>query len=239
MDASTPLFELRDYVTQPGRRDELIAMFEEFFLDQYECGGASILATFRRLDAPERWTWIRCFDGPAERASALNAFYSSERWLARREAANATIRDSDDSRLLRLLRDGGMRRHVPPRGSGTSVARRRLFELRLYPLGRDDDEGFPEFFTSVIVPVLDELNGEPLATFVTDPRANTYSRLPIREDRVFVTLTRFDSAADQRLFRAALDASTAWRRVLPDLRRRLRGEPESKLLQPTARSALR
>jgi hypothetical protein len=57
-DLSTPLilFEPRFYRTRPGRRDELIAMFEAHFRPAYEAAGATILACHAAL---QRQTWPR------------------------------------------------------------------------------------------------------------------------------------------------------------------------------------
>ena len=53
-------------------------MFERIFLDAYEACGASIVGTFRSLDDPDRWVWIRAFPDAASRGRALAAFYEGE-----------------------------------------------------------------------------------------------------------------------------------------------------------------
>ena len=93
--------ELRNYTTQPGRRDDLVALFEREFLDSQETMGSRIVGTFRNVDDPDRFVWMRAFADMPARAAALDAFYTSAAWLERRAAANATIVDSDDVLLLR------------------------------------------------------------------------------------------------------------------------------------------
>jgi hypothetical protein len=101
MDFVPRLFELRSYTAHPGRRDELIGMFERVFLDAYEAAGARILGTFRSLDEPDRWVWIRAFADPASRGRALSAFYEGEVWRRNADACDALIASVDEARLLR------------------------------------------------------------------------------------------------------------------------------------------
>lgn len=100
--ADTPLalFELRSYRTQPGRREELIAMFEAHFLDAYEAAGATIVATFRHRGDADRWVWIRVFADAASREAALRGFYGGATWKRLAAACNATIADVGDAWLL-------------------------------------------------------------------------------------------------------------------------------------------
>src|SRR5262245_5112253 len=100
-DFAPKLFELRSYLCEPGRRDELVAMFEDVFLDAYQAGGARVVASFRDLGEADRWVWIRAFRGAGERGPALKAFYGSAAWKARADACNATIRDISPALLLR------------------------------------------------------------------------------------------------------------------------------------------
>lgn len=95
------LFELRSYVARPGRRDELIDMFERIFLDAYEVAGARIVGTFRALDDPDRWVWIRAFADAASRGAALRAFYGGEIWLRNATACDALIANVAEALLLR------------------------------------------------------------------------------------------------------------------------------------------
>ena len=60
-----------------------------------------ILGTFRDLDDPDQFVWLRGFDDLASRAPALEAFYSGSVWKAHSAAANATMVDVDNVLLLR------------------------------------------------------------------------------------------------------------------------------------------
>lgn len=68
------IFELRNYLLKPGRRDELIALFEREFVESQEAAGLRVVATFRNLDDPDRFVWIRSFTDMQARKAALEAF---------------------------------------------------------------------------------------------------------------------------------------------------------------------
>jgi hypothetical protein len=108
------LFELRRYRTRPGRRDDLIAMFEAHFRPAYEAAGATILASWRVLDDADRWVWIRAFADGASRRRALEGFYGGSVWAGLKDACNATIADARDARLLHALAAPELA-HPPPR----------------------------------------------------------------------------------------------------------------------------
>ena len=95
------VLELRQYTLHPGRRDDLIALFEREFVEAQEDCGMQMLGTFRDLDDADRFVWLRGFADMATRADALAAFYFGPVWQRHRDAANATIADSDDVLLLK------------------------------------------------------------------------------------------------------------------------------------------
>ena len=90
------ILELRMYTLYPGRREELIRLFEREFLETQEAVGIQVLGQFYDLDDRTRFIWLRGFHDMAARAEALHAFYSGPIWKAHREAANATMIDSDN-----------------------------------------------------------------------------------------------------------------------------------------------
>jgi hypothetical protein len=226
------LFELRNYQTQPGRRDDLIAMFEAHFLDAYERAGASILGTFRNLDDPDRWVWIRAFaDNPARR-TALNGFYTSEAWLALREPANATIADVGDALLLRAER-GDLTQQAAMAGGPS------LVEVTRYFPRRQTLRAFQDRFARDLLPALAELGAGALAMLTSVDAPNSYPRLPLRTGPALVTFVRFESETAHRAYRAALAHEPRWKAMQDDLNRLLTQEPEVLRLRPTLRSFIR
>ncbi|OCC08755.1 NIPSNAP family protein [Streptomyces sp. PTY087I2] len=97
----SPVVELRQYTLHPGARDTLIELFEREFVTGQEKAGIRVGGRFRDLDDPDRFVWLRSFPDMAERARALHSFYGGPVWRAHRDAANATMVDSDDVLLLR------------------------------------------------------------------------------------------------------------------------------------------
>jgi hypothetical protein len=94
------IVELRRYTLHPGRRDELIELFERELVEPQEAVGAQIVGTFRDVRDPDRFVWIRAFADMTVRLQALRGFYGGPVWRAHRAAANATMIDSDDVHLL-------------------------------------------------------------------------------------------------------------------------------------------
>src|SRR6185436_2566870 len=90
------------YTLHPGRRDQLIDLFEREFIESQEAVGIHVIGQFHDLDDPNQFVWLRGFNDMAARPQSLNAFYSGPIWKAHREAANATMIDSDNVLLLRL-----------------------------------------------------------------------------------------------------------------------------------------
>jgi quinol monooxygenase YgiN len=92
--------ELRQYKLHPGRRDELIELFEREFVHTQEAVGITVLGRYRDLDDPDRFVWLRSFPDMPARKAALEAFYGGPVWREFRDRANATMIDSDDVLLL-------------------------------------------------------------------------------------------------------------------------------------------
>jgi len=230
------LFELRAYATRRDRRDVLVGMFEDLFLDAYEAAGARVLGTFRDLDEPDRWVWMRAFADARARGDALENFYSSEPWNLLRDAANATIADTSNVLLLRLV-SGAMPESSVPTPDGAAEG---LVVSCVYPLGDGAEGTFAARFAELAEPVLRVLDGEPFAAFLSDRRENFYPRQRVRGESVFVTLTRFHTREAHEAFVRRRDASPAWRaRVAPALGRLAVATPGITLLSPTARSRIR
>jgi hypothetical protein len=97
----TRVVELRRYTLHPGRRDDLVRLFEREFVETQQAVGLQVLATFIDPARPDSFVWLRGFAGMAERRQGLQAFYGGPVWQRHRDAANATMIDSDDVLLLR------------------------------------------------------------------------------------------------------------------------------------------
>lgn len=233
------VFELRNYTLRPGQRDVLIDLFEREFVESQDVLGSYVLGTFRNADDPDRFVWMRGFETMETRRVALKAFYTGPVWQTHRNLANETMIDSDNVLLLRpaagsLPNDAGAR---PPVGAARPDS---LIVATTYFLPAHGEEDFAAYFTRDVAPYLAETGGEPIATFMTEHSANTFPRLPVRENEtVFVALARFASAEAHAAHVRALDAWQAWSRVAENLAQRTRAPAQTLRLLPTARSLLR
>lgn len=239
----SPIVELRQYTLHPGQRDVLIELFDRAFIESQEALGMKVIGQFRDLDDPNRFVWLRGFSDMLSRAEALQTFYfEGPVWQEHREAANATMIDSDNVLLLRPARPASGffldPRDRPPPGAeeippGLVVATILSFDA---PVEAD----FPDFFEAALAPVLTESGASILASFVTEGSANNFPALPVREgEQVFVWFSRFRNQAAYDEYVAALARSQVWQDTLWEpVARHLKAAPVVLRLSPTARSLL-
>jgi hypothetical protein len=231
------VLELRQYTLYGGRRDELIGLFEREFIAPQNAAGAHVVGSFRDLDDPDRFVWMRSFQNLAARPAALEAFYNGPVWAAHRGAANATMLDSDNVLLLKPFAEPAPALSLArplPQAAG-------IVRLSLHYLGGVDALRFAEFFEAHYAPRV-EARGVPiLGRFISESSANNFPRLPIREaERVFAWLVRLDTPAAEQRLSEGLAADSGWRDTIPaPLLPALMRKPEVLRLSPTASSALR
>ncbi len=178
MTLTLSVVELRRYVMQPGRRDDLIDLFEHAFIEPQEQCGMTVVGHYRDLDDPQSFVWFRGFPAMQTRRAALEAFYvHSPAWLDNREAANATIADSDNVLLLRPAR--------PDSGFDLSGLRRdsdadSCVGAAIVMLAGAPDAAAIEAFERETLDAL-RVDAQRVAYFVTEERPNDFPRLPVRE----------------------------------------------------------
>jgi len=237
--------ELRQYTLHPGQRDVLIDLFDREFIETQEALGIRVIGQFRDLDRPDYFVWLRGFSDMESRLQALTTFYSGPVWKTHREAANATMIDSDDVLLLHPVRpESGFpaetRERMPI--DSPEVAK-GLLVATIYHLNAPAGPELLDYFEQTVAPVAAECGLRILASFVTEGSPNTYPRLPIREgEEVFVWFAMVRDAAEYEESVAALGRSERWKGVIEGeggLGRWVKGAPEILRLTPTGRSRLR
>jgi quinol monooxygenase YgiN len=199
--AACSVVELRRYRLHPGRRDELIALFDRELVETQEAVGMRVIGQFRDPGAPDDFVWLRGFADMAARKAALAGFYGGPVWRAHGSAANATMVSSDDVLLLRPA-DGaawsppaGERPPATAAGDGAGAVL-----VTIWPLGAASPRDL----------------GTPLVTLVTERSPNTFPALPVREgESVEIALTAVPDAAAP-----VPDGST---RLIPTVRSLLHG----------------
>ena len=224
------VIELRQYTLHPGKRDVLIDLFEREFIESQEALGMEIIGTFRDADDPDRFVWLRGFPDMESRAKLLAAFYGGPVWKAHREAANATMLDSDNVLLLRPawhgsdLPGGGIRAPV-----GAPEIPRGVVTVTICYLEQPAPESFIQDFRRATPSMFGGSSGAYfLAAFVTESSPNTFPALPVREgENMFAYFSHFGDPSSVRVLR-----------LPPDLECSLAKPVETLRLLPTPRSRL-
>jgi hypothetical protein len=232
------IVELRQYTLHPGRRDALVTLFDREFIETQEAVGMTVMGQFRDLDDADRFVWLRGFGDMASRQASLAAFYDGPVWQAHRDAANATMIDSNNVLLLRTAWPGsgtsmqGRSRAAP----SATTAQAGLLDASIFYLRQPADDELLDLCRRTLSPLLERAGADVLGWYVTEAAPNTFPRLPVREgEHVLVGLAMFDTPL-------AFDAfvrSGAWgREAQPLIDRWLARPTESHRLAPTARSAI-
>jgi hypothetical protein len=236
------VFELRQYTLHPGQREVLISLFDRVFVDPLEAAGMRVVGQFRDLDRPDHFVWLRSFEDMATRDTALRAFYGGALWKAHREAANATMVDSDDVLLLRPAGRGEpFGRLDGPRPGPEAQARSTSLVLgTVWLLAAPVDEAFLRFFEEQVRPVLTACGAPPRACLQTEDAENTFPPLPVRTgEHAFAWFASFPSQERWSVYHGELERSLEWNQeVLPRLEPRVLMTQRLRL-EPTARSLVR
>jgi hypothetical protein len=230
------LVELRQYTLHPQRRDALIDLFDREFVETQEAEGMSVMGQFRDLDDPDRFVWLRGFADMAARVRGLQGFYGGPVWTAHRDAANATMIDSDDVLLLRPAWSGAGLAHDPARRAGHAAGTvpPGLVDVTVFSLNAEADSTLLDFCREHMTSALHRAGARAQGWYVTEPSPNQFPRLPVREgESVLVGVAVFE---DRRACQTVLEDRR--RDIMPTLSRWLNKQPHSMTLAPTARSAI-
>ena len=238
----SPVVELRRYTLHEGRRDELIELFDREFVETQEAVGIQVIGQFYDVDEPDQFVWLRGFNDLPARAQSLHAFYSGPIWKTHRGAANATMIDSDNVLLLRLVHPTSgfslKKGNRPKRGN--HAVRHGFVAATIYYFNKPATFDFITYFENTIHPELMEADVSVLAYFVTEDSPNTYPQLPVREgEYVFVWFAGFQDQDTYQSHLARLEKSRLWKdEITKFLKKNLKGKPEILRLTPTPRSWL-
>ena len=237
-----PVLELRQYTLNPGMRDVLIELFEREFVETQEALGMTLVGQFRDLDNPDRFVWLRGFSNMMTRAQALQEFYGGPIWRAHREAANATMIDSDNVLLLRPARptSGFSLEKAERQPPGARQNPRGLVVATICHLKTGAADDFVAFFERTMKAELAKTGAPVLAFFVTENHLNTFPALPVRGTaNVFVWFSSFPDETACERHAAILARSSHWKEnIAGEFTSRLKDPTEILRLLPTPCSRL-
>lgn len=77
------LFELRQYRTRPGQRENWVKYMEEVIIPFQTSRGMTILGSFVGEQEDDLYVWIRRFDSEQERERLYKEVYESDEWKNR------------------------------------------------------------------------------------------------------------------------------------------------------------
>ncbi|WP_407353433.1 NIPSNAP family protein [Luteimonas sp. R10] len=178
--------ELRRYALHPSCREALIDLFERELVAPQEACGMRLLGRFRDLDVADRFVWLRGFPGMEARRQALAGFYGGPAWRRHRDAANATMIDSDDVLLLRPVLD--------PADLGATGAETAAGAEVIGAISRFDaplDPAVPLHFRRRLWPRFAAAGAALLGGFASEYAPNDFPALPVREgEHVFAWFAR-------------------------------------------------
>lgn len=241
-EAYSSIVELRQYTLTPGRRDDLMALFEEHFIEGQEQVGAHVLGQFRRRARPDQFVWLRGFTDMEARRQALQGFYYGPVWREHRDAANDTMIDSDNVLLLKPASPAGEfhfnlskrpGKDAPEVEAGITIA-------TLYIFATPVEARFIEFFEKEVAPILRAARADISGYFVTEASKNTFPALPVREgEHIFAWFTSFADEAAYESYLSALSTSRAWTASLAPILQGWLAKPQEVLeLLPARRSLM-
>ncbi len=75
-------FELREYRTLPGQRENWVKFMEEEIIPFQVSKGMTILGSFVGEEEDDLYIWVRRFDSEEQREKLYEAVYESEYWTS-------------------------------------------------------------------------------------------------------------------------------------------------------------
>jgi hypothetical protein len=75
------IYELRQYRTLPGKRDEWVRFMNEVIIPGQTAAGATIHATFVGNEEDDLYVWIRSFPSEEARQAFQTDYYGTDEWI--------------------------------------------------------------------------------------------------------------------------------------------------------------
>lgn len=229
--SAADVVELRQYTLHPATRDTLVRVFEDHFIEGQEQVGIRIGGIFLDDNDPDKFVWFRGFADLDQRLDALQRFYFGPIWAKHRDVANGTMIDSDNVLLLRPTVPAHRTAEPAP-----AVDRRpgeERVHVSVYTYSADLE--LEAWLSTDLHHILERELDASVATWRSHPGPNRFTRLPVREDNVFVWAASFPDRDARERALDRLYASPRWAaKVAPIIASRIVAQGLD--LRPTRRS---
>lgn len=96
------LFELRQYRTHPGKREQWVEMMENEIIPFQVSQGMSIVGSFTGEEEDDLYVWIRRFETEEQRVALYEAVYQSDTWLNDISPRIPELLDRESIKVTRL-----------------------------------------------------------------------------------------------------------------------------------------
>ncbi len=164
----------------------------------------AVLGRYRMTDDPDAFVWMRSFATMKQRLQALEAFYGGPVWQTHRDAANATMINSDNVLLLRPAWDGSGVAERAGREAGIVVA-------TVSYCAPGTAAALVDLYRTKLLAVEQAVGGTLLGAFVTEHAENTFPRLPVRAgEETFVRLVAYANRSEAAAAWTAVRAAPDW-----------------------------
>jgi hypothetical protein len=186
MELAPAIVELRQYLLQRGRRDELIELFDRELVDSQEAVGARVIGQFRDVDRVNHFVWMRGFPDHLARQRALASFYGGPVWREHGPAAASTMIDSDDVHQLNAISEPDDRLGIRPSSDRDRGGNRGAILVVVAHRRSDQTTDQDDLIREHLIPIVEQGGVETVGIYTTDPAANPYPALPVRPSNVLV-----------------------------------------------------
>jgi hypothetical protein len=95
-------FELRQYRTMPGKRDEWVKIMEERIIPGQTAKGAVIVGSFVGAEEDNLYVWIRRFESEEQFQAFSSAYYGSDEWKNELQPKAAELLDRSGTVVTRI-----------------------------------------------------------------------------------------------------------------------------------------
>lgn len=96
-------FELRQYRTKPGQRDNWVKYMEETVIPYQISKGMVVIGSFVGEEEADLYVWIRRFESEEQRERLYAAVYEDERWVNEISPRVGALLDREKIVVTRLL----------------------------------------------------------------------------------------------------------------------------------------